>query len=504
MTLRIASQTQNAPPAPSGRVLVVDDHQQARESVAFTLRQAGYQVQGCSSAVEGLKRLERETFDVVVTDLQMPGMTGLEFIAEMKRRRTTARVIMVTAYATIAAAVDAMKHGAFDFLEKPFNVDELEDLVGRARRAGGPATGVAAAGAAAAAGTATSRDAVERAGDADAQAAMIGVSLPIEALRMRIARAAPTDETVLVSGESGTGKELVARTLHALGRRAERPLVGLNCPALSAHLLESELFGHERGAFTGADARRIGRFEAAEGGTLLLDEVTELDLPLQAKLLRVLQERSFERVGSSETIRVDVRVIATTNRDLRAEVAAGRFREDLFYRLAVIPLCVPPLRERTGDIPVLLRHFLQLAAGRIGCEPCTLSSDALDMLSNYRWPGNIRELQNLMTRAVVLGGSTITADELRPWLLAAPNTTAGGSSAGGDPRSDDTGHPDQGLPVGLSLHEMERRLIEVTLERFAGHRGKTAEALGIGLRTLTTKLKEYGRTPPSGTWAEAG
>jgi DNA-binding NtrC family response regulator len=482
MTLRIASQTQAAGPNVPGRVLVVDDHQQARESVAFTLRQAGYQVQGCSSAVEGLKRLERETFDVVVTDLQMPGMTGLEFIAEMRRRRTTARVIMVTAYATIAAAVDAMKHGAFDFLEKPFNVDELEDLVGRARRSGGMAAG----------GSATNRDEPAPAGDADA--AMIGVSLPIEALRLRIARAAPTDETVLISGESGTGKELVARTLHALGRRADRPLVGLNCPALSAHLLESELFGHERGAFTGADARRIGRFEAADGGTLLLDEVTELDLPLQAKLLRVLQERSFERVGSSETIRVDVRVIATTNRDLRAEVAAGRFREDLFYRLAVIPLVVPPLRERTGDIPVLLEHFLAQAAGRIGCKPCTLAADALEMLAGYRWPGNVRELQNLMTRAVVLGGSVITADELRPWLLAGPDAGARGNSLRDEPA----------LPIGLSLHEMERRLIEATLERFAGHRAKTAEALGIGLRTLTTKLKEYGQTPRAGTWAEAG
>jgi transcriptional regulator with GAF, ATPase, and Fis domain len=259
--------------------------------------------------------------------------------------------------------------------------------------------------------------------------------------------------------------------------------------------LESELFGHERGAFTGADARRIGRFEAADGGTLLLDEVTELDLPLQAKLLRVLQERSFERVGSSETIRVDVRVIATTNRDLRAEVAAGRFREDLFYRLAVIPLAVPPLRERAGDIPLLLEHFLKLAAGRIGCEPATLSADALEMLSNYAWPGNVRELQNLMTRAVVLGGSTISADELRPWLLAGSEN---GKSAGASQSEAPT------LPIGLSLHEMERRLIEVTLERFAGHRAKTAEALGIGLRTLTTKLKEYGQTPRSGTWAEAG
>lgn len=454
-----------------GRVLVVDDHAQARESVAFTLRQAGHVVQSVSSAVEGLKQLEREAFDVIVTDLKMPGMTGLEFLAELKRRRVPSQVIMVTAYATVATAVDAMRQGAFDFLEKPFGAEELEELVVRALR--------------------RSRTAVvggfETLGDA--APAMIGNSPQMQALRLRIARAAPTDETVLIHGESGTGKELVARTLHALGNRAAKPLVSLNCPALSAQLMESELFGHERGAFTGADQRRIGRFEAADGGTLLLDEVTELDLPLQAKLLRVLQERSFERVGSSETIRVDVRVLATTNRNLRTDVAAGRFREDLFYRLSVIPLAVPPLRERSGDVPELIDYFLAQAATRIGCEPRRLTDSALDLLRAYRWPGNVRELQNVMTRAVVLGTeAAIDADDIRPWLLEAATEC---------PR-------DVGLPTDVSLHEMERRMIEATLERFAGHRAKTAQALGIGLRTLTTKLKEYGHASKLPRYAEAG
>ncbi len=445
--------------SPQPRVLVVDDHAQARESVAFTLRHAGYHVAGCSSAVEALKRLDREPYDVIVTDLQMPGMSGLEFIAELKRRRTPGRVIMITAYATISSAVEAMRHGAFDFLEKPFDAAALEDLVGRAVRGG--------------------RSEIDSAEVAAGTPQLIGDSPQMQALRLRMARAAATDETVLICGESGTGKELVARSIHALGRRASRPFIGVNCPALSAHLMESELFGHERGAFTGAEQRRIGRFEAADGGTLLLDEVTELELPLQAKLLRVLQERTFERVGSSESIGVDVRVVAATNRDLRAEAAAGRFREDLYYRLAVVPLLVPPLRERRGDVAVLLDHFFAAAASRLQCEPCRLTDDARSLLLEYRWPGNVRELQNLTTRATVLaGGDRLTPQDLAPWLVEPPGAVAGEAAAV--------------LPLGLKLDELERRMIEATLARFGGHRAKTAEALGIGLRTLTTKLKTYG------------
>jgi len=474
-TLKIHDEKLQAP----GRVLVVDDHQQARESVAFTLRHSGYAVQCCSSAIEALKKQEKESFDVVVTDLKMPGMTGLEFLGELKKRKNVAEVILVTAYATVATAVEAMRQGAFDFLEKPFDVEALEDLVGRAMRHRQAAAGSTMPAIAAANGA--------------LGPVMIGSSPQMQALRLRIARAAPTNETVLITGESGTGKELVAQTVHALGSRAAKPLVSLNCPALSAHLMESELFGHERGAFTGAESRRSGRFEAAHQGSILLDEITELELPLQAKLLRVLQERRFERVGSSETIDVDVRVLATTNRDLRRETAEGRFREDLYYRLAVIPLHVPALRERAGDVPELLDFFLGEAAGRAGCEPCTLTSAARDMLLDYHWPGNVRELQNLMTRAVVLnGGGSISADELRPWLIA-------GTSPNGNSTSNDAA-----TPVGLSLHEMERRLIEATLERFDGHRARTAEALGIGLRTLTAKIKEYGYTSGTKRLAAAG
>ena len=315
-------------------------------------------------------------------------------------------------------------------------------------------------------------------------------------LRERIAQAAPTDETVLITGESGTGKELVARCLHMASRRSGRALVGLNCPALSPQLMESELFGHERGAFTSADAPRVGRFELAEGGTILLDEITEIDLSLQAKLLRVLQERSYERVGASESKRADVRVVATTNRDLRAEVAAGRFRQDLFFRLAVVPLAVPPLRERLDDVPLLVEHFANLAATRLGRNPCELTTNALDLLCNYHWPGNIREVENLVTRASVLSaGRNVTADDLRLWLIDPTGNTVTPATSSAN---------SEAITVGMRLDDMERRLIESTLEHFGGHRAKAAQALGIGIRTLTNKLRQYGYAPRTRSFGKAG
>jgi transcriptional regulator with GAF, ATPase, and Fis domain len=317
---------------------------------------------------------------------------------------------------------------------------------------------------------------------------MIGSSRAMEELRSRTAQIAATDETVLICGESGTGKELVAQTIHALSRRAQGPLVSLNCPVLSAQLTESELFGHKRGAFTGADSDRTGRFELAHGGSILLDEVTEIDLSLQAKLLRVLQERSFERVGSSETVSVDVRVLATTNRDLPAEIAAGKFREDLYFRLAVVPLSVPPLRERGDDVLELADHFLEHASERLQRGPFELDGAARELLVEYDWPGNVRELQNIITRACVLNrGRPIRGDELRPWLAAdrLPNSQS------------------DGVTSGSTLEEVERRLIEITLAQYDGHRAKTAEALGIGVRTLSGKLRQYGYAPREKKFARA-
>ena len=388
----------------NGRILVVDDHAAARESVADVLRHANYDVVGAASAVEALRRLDSEVFDVVITDLQMPGMDGLELIRQIQQRRLHLQILMITAHATISSAVEAMRQGAFDYLEKPFDVLQLERLVAQALQRGDLLTP-------------ESQTDVTASDASTANAAMVGDSLAMQQLRSRIQQVAPTEETVLICGESGTGKELVAQSVHALSRRSQGPLISLNCPALSAQLTESELFGHRKGAFTGAEADRTGRFEMAQGGTILLDEITEIDLPLQAKLLRVLQERTFERVGSSETITADVRVIASTNRDLQEEVAAGRFREDLYYRLAVVPLLLPPLRVREEDVLQLAEHFLQRAADRLAKPKCELKDNAKDLFASYHWPGNVRELENIITRACVLNqGETISAAELQPWL----------------------------------------------------------------------------------------
>lgn len=462
----------------TGRVLVVDDHASARESMSFVLRQSGHEVECCSSAIEALGLIDKQRFDCIVTDLMMPGMSGIDFIIQLEQRRYTAQVVMVTAHATVGTAVEAMRHGAFDYIEKPFNVDQLEQLIAQAIRHGRLLDG--------------QRQAASATGAGCEPSPMIGSSGPMQLLWQRIAQVAPTPETVLITGESGTGKELVARAIHAQSNRRNGPMVSLNCPVLSAQLMESELFGHRRGAFTGADADRVGRFELAAGGSILLDEVTEIDLNLQAKLLRVLQERQFERVGSSETIEVDVRVIATTNRDLQDEVVAERFRQDLYYRLAVVPLHVPPLRERVDDIPELVDYFLDRSAMRLGREPCSLASDAMELLAEYHWPGNVRELENLITRVSVLtAGTKVDADQVRRWLQAGPRVAE-------SPPSDAV------IPIGLSLQETERQLIEATLERFDGHRAKTAEALGIGVRTLSAKLKQYGYAPRTKTFLRAG
>jgi DNA-binding NtrC family response regulator len=448
-----------------GRILVVDDHATARDSMTDILMQAGHRVTCLSSAVEALEHLESTSFDVVITDLRMPGMSGLDFVRELSRRKHGAQAIMVTAHASVSTAVEAMRYGAFDYLEKPFPVEQLEDVVSRALRQG------------------RFLDRTGFAGDtSQVHGSMIGTSRPMQEFRAKLRQVAETLETVLIIGESGTGKELTARAVHDLSARRDRPLVSLNCPALSAQLMESELFGHERGAFTGADAPRVGRFELADGGTILLDEVTEIELPLQAKLLRVLQERSFERVGSSHTRQVDVRVLATTNRDLREQISSGRLREDLYYRLAVLPLHVPPLRERKGDVPLLVEHFRARAAARSQHEPCQISAPAHELLQDYHWPGNVRELENVITRACVLyAGREVYPDDLRPWLIQRAGVKVGNTA--------------DGIPVGLSLHDMERKLIEATLDHFAGHREKAAKALGIGIRTLSGKLREYGHAP---------
>jgi DNA-binding NtrC family response regulator len=437
--------------------------------VAEILTAAGYEVIATSSGAEALQRLADQAVDLIFTDLMMPGMDGLEFIRILNDRRIESQVVMFTAHASIGTAVQAMRLGAFDYLEKPFNVDQLEDVARRALQHG------LALG---------RRSCVPEAGEWAPQ--MIGQSVAMQQLRQLIQQAAPTDETVLITGESGTGKELVARAIHAVSQRRDRTWVGLNCPALSPQLMESELFGHERGAFTNADAPRVGRFELADGGTILLDEVSEIELDLQAKLLRVLQERQFERVGSSVSRPLDVRIIASTNRDLHQEIKAGRFREDLFYRLAVIPIQVPPLRRRVEDIPLLARHFLHKACQRTGRAPGCLTDSALDLLVQHAWPGNVRELENAMHRAVLLAnGEDVGAEAIR-----APD----GAPVGKRDYTGDAIEAAQAAArdlVGRTVAEVEQDLILETLTHCLGNRTHAAHILGISIRTLRNKLKQY-------------
>jgi DNA-binding NtrC family response regulator len=455
----------------TARILIVDDHDRARQSMEDTLRHAAYEVKSCPNAASALRLLDKIEFDIMISDFRMPGMSGMELLRAIMSRPHPPVVILITAYGTINTAVEAMRHGAFDFIEKPFAPAELESLVLRALQTGKALS--------------------QCTGGSQPGDVLLGESPQMQALRKRLTAVASTDETVLISGESGTGKELIARTLHWESRRAKKVFVALNCPALSPQMMESELFGHERGAFTGAENERLGRFELADGGTLLLDEISEMDTSLQAKLLRVLQERTFERVGSSLTRQVDVRVIASTNRRLGDEVKNGRFREDLYFRLAVLPITVPPLRERRSDIPLLCQHFLEKTAARLERSPCTLSDQATELMCSYHWPGNVRELENLMTRATVLCQAKVISDsDLHPWFLD-PN-----NSPDPDP-NDAAAFPStaSGIPVGLSLSEMERKLIKATLEQFGGHREKASQALGIGVRTLTNKLRSYGYGP---------
>ena len=447
------------PGSPSGPlVVVVDDQALMRDSMSETLRRAGYEVEAFQSPKRALARLEEAQAALVITDLRMPEMDGVAVLKACQALTPAPAVIVVTAHGTVANAVEAMKLGAADYLTKPFEAAELEVVAGRA--------------------VANSRLASEResfrAASEDRGGALVGDSPAMRSVRAQLEKVAPSDATLLIHGESGTGKEVAARLAHRLGPRRESPFLAVNCAALSAGLLESELFGHEKGAFTGAESTRQGRFELAADGTLLLDEVTEMDAHLQAKLLRVLQERSYERVGSSRPRRAEARVIATSNRDLAQAVRERRLREDLYYRLSVLAVRMPPLRERLQDVPALCRHFLARRGRRCGMGP-----GALKALESYAFPGNVRELENLVERAALLSdGAGVLGPEHFPLPAA--------SGAGGGGEADVSGL------VGLPLEEMERRLIEATLKRFGGERRRSAQALGLAERTLRDKILRYG------------
>jgi DNA-binding NtrC family response regulator len=443
------------------RILIADDQEMMRDSLAGILAREGHEVTATGDGATAVGRLQGARFDLLITDLKMPKMTGIELLTEAKRLRPEMPVVLMTAFATVNTAVEAMKLGAYDYIQKPFDGDEIKILIERTLEHSR---------------LIRENQALRSMTEATAPRPLVGGSEVMDEIRKRIELVGRSSVTVLIRGESGTGKEVVARAIHQASPRADRPMLAVNCAALSENLLESELFGHEKGAFTGADRLRRGRFELADGGTLLLDEISEIAPSLQAKLLRVLQESTFERVGSSVSQQVDVRVIATTNRQLEDSVAEGKFRQDLFYRLNVVPIELPPLRQRSGDVAELARHFLHQIARRENSTFRHIEPEALRLLQRYPWPGNVRELQNIIERACVLEQEEgiIRAETLEPWLQIGDSRASAIEDLAGKP-----------------LADIERQVILSTLQQFKGHRQKTAGALGIGVRTLGMKLKRW-------------
>lgn len=466
-------------------LLIVDDERNTRDALSRFLKRR-YNVLAAEDGPTALEVLANHAVDVVLSDIRMPGMSGLELLAKIRERHPSVAVIMLTAYGEIETAVEAMKGGAADYLSKPVNFDDLLIRIDRALRS-------------------SEVEAENRRlhRQLDAKYGMeniVGTSPAMEAVFDIVRQAAPSQATVLIQGPSGTGKELVAHAIHQLSARAKGPFVPVHCAALSRELLESELFGHERGAFTGAIERRKGRFEQANGGTLFLDEIGEIDESVQVKLLRVLEERAFERVGGTETLHVDIRIVAATNRDLRKRVAEGKFREDLFYRLDVVDIQMPALRDRPDDIPLLVAHFLREFNEKNGKAFDSVAPEAVEALQRYDWPGNVRELRNTVERMVVLGRGTrlVLADVPRnirePQGAGVPESRDPGMPAFRNPAMPESRHsgiPESRDPEG-TLADVEKQKILSMLEACAGNRSLTAERLGISRRTLHRKLAAWG------------
>jgi DNA-binding NtrC family response regulator len=452
----------------SANILIVDDEANIRSALAKILTKSGHAVKSASSAQEALALMQSNSFDVMLTDLRMPDEDGLELLREIKKRDPSIEVIVMTAYGTIETAVQAMREGAYDYIEKPIDVERLPLLLARAveRRA-------------------LAEDNVRLRKVVSAREEygnLVGRSEKITKLYELIEMVAPTAATVLIQGESGVGKELIARALHLRSPRSSGPMISLNCGAIPESLLESELFGFEKGAFTGADRPRQGKIELADRGTLFLDEVGEMDPKTQIELLRVLECRELRRLGGSKTIAVDIRVIAATNKILSDEVAAGRFREDLFYRLNVVPIKVPPLRERTEDIPILIGRFLQEFASGYGRAPKRLTREAGEALLLHRWPGNVRELKNLMERLTVTVNDTVVQFEDLPEEYRPANRSM----------------PTISIALGESLEKVEETVIRRTLADVTSHRERAAAILGISPRALHYKLRRFGLADDDG------
>jgi DNA-binding NtrC family response regulator len=462
-----------ATPSLKRRVLVVEDDDVVRKLLGDILAEGGYEAVGAATGEAALAELDRQTFDAVLLDLNLPGIQGMDVLRVGPTLQTDAPFIVMTAFGSVDTAVEAMKNGAFDYVSKPFRTDELLLTLQRAMEE-----------------SALRREVAQlrrRVREGPHGIQMVGRSPQIERVRDLIARVAPSRATVLITGDTGTGKELVARLVHALSPRAERPFLGVNCAAIPETLLEAELFGHMKGAFTGAIASKRGLLEESSSGTLFLDEIGAVTPNIQVKLLRALQERTIMRVGGREPIPVDVRLVAATNLDIAQEVRAGRFREDLYYRLSVFPIRVPSLRERRDDIPLLAAHFLRRAATEYGAEPPAIAPVTMQRLMEYDWPGNVRELENFVERAVIMhaGAKTISFDP------------------------DDALHRRREHELVKTaraerwdLERLEREYILATLEEVGGHQGRAAEILGIDRRTLYRKLKQYREARPSGEQPE--
>jgi DNA-binding NtrC family response regulator len=454
------------------KLLIVDDEKNIREGLAAALELDGHEAVVAADGDEGWKRFQKGDIDLVITDLRMPGLSGEEILKRIGTETPGVPVLVLTGHGTVENAVEAMRNGAYDFLTKPVNLDRLSLLVKRALQNRELALQ-----------NRRLEEDLERKKQFDS---IIGTSSAMRRVFDTIRQVAPTRASVLITGESGVGKELVADALHELSPRKGKPLVKVHCAALAATLLESELFGHEKGSFTGAISRKRGRFELANEGTLFLDEIGEIDQNVQIKILRVLQEKKFERVGGEDTLEVDVRIVSATNRDLKAEIEKGTFREDLFYRLNVVNVHVPPLRERKDDIPLLATAFLKEFSAENGKRIEGLDPRARAALYAYDWPGNVRELRNCMESAVVMAKGTVLApDDLPPTVHASSDA------------------PWIRVPIGTTLAEAEKLVIRETLSSNKGNKSRTAEVLDIGRKTLHRKLAEYGDAAPSEESAES-
>jgi len=456
------------------KILIVDDDLSMRLALSEALESCGFEVEAAENGAEALEKFSKDTFDVVVTDMRMPKMGGMDVLRGVKKIAPWVPVILITAYGTVKTAVEAMKEGAAEFIMKPFSLDDLEFAVKNVLA------------------THRRKDHERKSGDGAGEGEIITQDERIKSILKILSRVARSKSTVLLSGESGTGKELFARFVYRQSNRKNMPFVAVNCAAIPHNLLESEMFGYEKGAFTGAFQKKPGKFELANGGTLLLDEVSEMDMQLQAKLLRVLQEEEVDRLGGKEPIPIDVRIIATTNADLKKRVQEKSFREDLFYRLNVIPVKIPPLRERGEDVVLLSNHFLKKYSEINGISRSVLTDEALHCLKTYHWPGNVRELENVIERAVLMAnGAPIGREHL----------FLDGEEKVSTPRIDV-----ETKPFGGTLRDMERTLILDTLNRVRGNKTKAAQILGISVRTIRNKLHEYALEDQNGwdKYEEAG